>query len=420
MADLQPITGSNALPVRRAGLLLGMWLSGAIAPLPSRAVDLTLDAVLARARERAPAVLAARVQIDEARGRLRAAAVLLRDNPQIEGAGGARATGRGEQLEGDVGVKQMFEVGGQRAARIAGAEAGVTREVAQSADAARRVLRDAAVAFYQLLHVTERLRLAEEAAHVASETVRVAQRRHQAGDVAVLDVNVASIAAARARADVQRQHAALAAAQGQLRLLLDLDAEEPIEIRGQLADRRRYDVTELLARAPDRGDLRALAAEVRAAEADEQLGKAARWPNVGLGARYERDDGQDVGLGSVTVVVPVFDRGEGVRAEAAARRRRLQLSLEAGRRLAGVEIRSAYESYRRREAAVTELERDALAGLDANEALARRSYAAGQLGLVELLLIRREMVETRAEYLDRQLDAAVASVELEASAGVLQ
>jgi hypothetical protein len=42
------------------------------------------------------------------------------------------------------------------------------------------------------------------------------------------------------------------------------------------------------------------------------------------------------------------------------------------------------------------------------------------LGLPELLLIRRETLETRVQYLDALLDAALARIDLDANAGVLQ
>jgi hypothetical protein len=44
----------------------------------------------------------------------------------------------------------------------------------------------------------------------------------------------------------------------------------------------------------------------------------------------------------------------------------------------------------------------------------------GQLGLPELLLIRREILDTRSLYLDALLEAALARVELDASAAVLR
>ncbi len=162
---------------------------------------LTLEQTLALARERAPTILSARARIDEARGRLTGASVLLRDNPVVETAVGPRTSERGTFLDTDVGVHQTFELGGRRSARIAGGQAGVDRATAGSDDAARRLLRDVAVTFYRALYAQERLRLAATTEDVAVEVVRIAERRRQAGDVAALDVNLGRTALARARSD---------------------------------------------------------------------------------------------------------------------------------------------------------------------------------------------------------------------------
>ena len=54
-----------------------------------------------------------------------------------------------------------------------------------------------------------------------------------------------------------------------------------------------------------------------------------------------------------------------------------------------------------------------------NESLARRSYEAGQIGLTDLLALRRETVDTRLRYLDALLDAALARFNLRVAAGEL-
>jgi len=381
---------------------------------------LTLEQALARARERAPAIAAAKGRIDEARGRLVGASVLLRDNPEIEGSAGARITDHGELLEGSFGIRQLFELGGRRSARIAGASAAIERESADSADVTRRVLRDTATAFWDALHAVERQHLAEIALSVTEETERIARRRYQAGDVGPLDANVAAATTARGRSEVLAEKARYEAAIGTLRVALGMGAGEPLTIRGDLRTRPRYTIAELLARVSARPDLQALDAGTREAGADVRLGRALRWPNVGLGATYERDDGNNLALGLVTVTLPVFDRGQGLTAESMARERRLEFELDATRRAVEVEVQSAFDVYERRAAAVDELERGALPALEENETLARRSYEAGQLSLAELLSIRREILDTRVEYLDRLHEAAAAAVELEASAGVLQ
>ena len=85
-----------------------------------------------------------------------------------------------------------------------------------------------------------------------------------------------------------------------------------------------------------------------------------------------------------------------------------------------LEVRAAFDAYNRRLAGVRILETEAIPGLDENEQLTTRSFEVGQLGLPELLLIRREFLDTRSQYLDALLEAALARVDLDASAGILR
>jgi cobalt-zinc-cadmium efflux system outer membrane protein len=372
------------------------------------------------ARDRAPGIVSARTRIDEARGRLAGASVLLRENPVLESSAGRRSSAGGSFVDADLGLSQTFELGGRRGSRIAGAEAGVARAEAASEDASRRLLSDVAGAFLRVLAAEEQVRLARQNEGVATEIHRIAERRLQAGDIPQLDVRLAQSALSRARSDVRAAEARHIAALGELRILLGMDADEPLAVRGDLRDRRRYALADLSARAPERSDLRALAAERREADAEVRLGRGLAWPELGLGVRYQREEQANILLGTLTFSLPVFERGQGTRAEASARSRRLSLELDAGRRTVRTEVRTAFDVYQRRVDAVEELERNALPLLDSNEALSRRSYESGQLGLPDLWVVRREVLGTRLEYLNRLLEAATAGVQLEASAGVLR
>jgi hypothetical protein len=55
----------------------------------------------------------------EARGRLAGARIRYRDDPMIEASAGLRSTEAGTLPNVDIGISQIFETGGQRAARIA-------------------------------------------------------------------------------------------------------------------------------------------------------------------------------------------------------------------------------------------------------------------------------------------------------------
>jgi cobalt-zinc-cadmium efflux system outer membrane protein len=116
----------------------------------------------------------------------------------------------------------------------------------------------------------------------------------------------------------------------------------------------------------------------------------------------------------------MFSKGQEPRALGSARATRLRAELDAARTRIQTEVRAAFEAYNRRLAAIRALEADAIPGLDENEQLTTRSFEEGQLGLPELLLIRRETLDTRFQYLDSLLQAALARIDLDASAGVLR
>jgi cobalt-zinc-cadmium efflux system outer membrane protein len=381
---------------------------------------MTLDQALARARQRAPRVLAAQDQVREAQGRLTGASVLLQENPVVETMAGPRYSAGGDTTDYDVSIAQPLELGGRRAARIAGAQADVERETATSHNAVRQLLGDVSVAFTQGLAAQERVRIAEASSHIASELLQSMQRRFDAGDVPILNVNLAKTSAARVRAELRSAQAALVSAKGELRILLDMTADEPFTIVGDLKDRRRYQLDSLLARGGDRPELQALAAEIREAQAQAKLGAGFRWPTVAPAVSFKRDQGDRVVQGGISFTLPLFNRGQELQAVGAARTSRLQRELDASRRAVTTEIHTAYEVYATQVTAVEELERDALPGLEENETLARRSFEEGEIGLPELLLIRREAFETKTVYVERLLDAAIAGVAIEVRAGVLQ
>ena len=125
-------------------------------------------------------------------------------------------------------------------------------------------------------------------------------------------------------------------------------------------------------------------------------------------------------LGGMTVTLPMFSRGQEQRAVGSARAARLRADLDAARARVHLEVRAAFDAYNRRLAAIRVLEADAIPGLDENEQLTTRSFEVGQLGLPELLLIRRELLETRSQYLDALLEAALARIDLDTSAAILR
>jgi cobalt-zinc-cadmium efflux system outer membrane protein len=385
-----------------AAVCLHAVIAGAQRPL-------TLADVLARAREQAPEVVSARLALEETRGRLLGASLRLQSNPEFDlGLGNRQGVGS-RFTDFELGIGQNFEPASRRSSRIAGARAAIAQSAAVVDETARGVLRSASIAYYRGLHADLRIRLLDAGQQLAVRIHAAAERRFKAGDIAVLDVNIARASLGRVRAEREAAEAVRVLALGELQQLLGLD--EAIAVHGDLVRPADADLNAAVEAALQRPELRALEAAIREAEADIRIGSTYGKPDYGLGVRYAREEDDHIVLGALTLTLPLFSKGQEQRSVGAAR---------ATRRRVRLEVRSTFEVYRRRQAAVRLLETDAIAGLDENETLTTRSFEVGQLGLPELLLIRREILDTRSQYLDALLEAALARVDLDASAALLR
>lgn len=410
---------------RPHGLLVALVLAAASTAAtqespgaPTR--TLTLDDALDLARAQAPEIRVARARVDEARGELVAASVPLAENPELEIGGGPRTAPGSTTLDVDVGLAQSFELGGRRDARIDSARAGIDGSTAVADEEARRVLRDVAVAFLLAVHAEERVRIAEDAERLAIEIHGVAARRHEAGDVGLIDVNLAALALAGVQAEARLAGVERDRALDDLRLLLGIPPDQSVAVEGELLDRRRYELDALLARVPDRADLRVLDAALGRAEADGRLAAGSRRPDLGVRVGYAREEEADIVTGAVSVSLPMFDRGQGGEAIAQARADAVRVERDAVEASARGEIVSAHGAYLRLLDAAERFEADGLPLVEQSEALARRGYEVGAMALGELLAVRRELSEARITHADLLLAAALAGVELESEAGVLR
>ena len=116
-----------------------------------------------------------------------------------------------------------------------------------------------------------------------------------------------------------------------------------------------------------RPELRRLEAAVREADADLSVAETLQRPNYGLGVRYQREGGDNIVLGGVTFVLPVFSKGQEItRHRHGARGARLRAELDAVRARTRIELESALAAYERRANAARVLETEALPGLDDN------------------------------------------------------
>jgi len=391
-----------------------------LCPGAARAGEIVLDykTTVRLASERAPAVIAARGGVGEARGR-RAGAAVVSSNPEVAVSAGPRRRGDASSTDVEVGVAQSIELGRRRGARIGMAEAAVDGAEAEAAEALRAARRDALMAYYHALAAEQRLRVARDAEAVASDIAAATERRLARGDALELDVSLARAALGRARVAVRAAEGDREVELGRLRTILAVDPGDSVAVKGDLSARRTYDLATILAGAGRRPDVLAFAAEEEAGAAQVRLGDGRAWPDVRLGVSYAREEEADIVLGGLTFTLPIFERGQEERQVGRARRVRAATARAALLRAAGAEIAAAFAAHARRVLAVDEFEKQVIPTLDQSDRLLARSYQAGQITLADYLAARRELLDARTEYLQRLVEMAEASVELELAAGVI-
>ncbi len=386
---------------------------------PAAAV-LDLQGVIARARDRSPTQRITKRRIAEAEARLVGAEIFPRQNPLLEGAAGPQIIDGEDEpaLRVNVALTQSIDLGGGSSARVAAARAGVDRATAEAEASIRDVERAASRTYARALWADNRVSLAKEIESLALENAKTAAKRKVAGDATLLELNAANGALARARSEVKAREADRARALGELRFLLGLEPGARIELRGNLADIKPPSgktAGDWLKRRPE---IRALEAELAVAKAEEDLADALAWPTLTFGAQYEFEERTKHTIqGVLGLTLPIFERSQGLGAEAAARARRIESELEQKRAEARNELATTTEvlSHERAAAdAFAEVGRDAL---KENLELGKKAFQAGEIGLPELLSLQRELVSTQSELLDRELSAALAVLDLRYATG---
>jgi cobalt-zinc-cadmium efflux system outer membrane protein len=350
--------------------------------------------------------------VSEARGRLAGARVLAADNPVIEGVRSSDPSRTTLELTVPLGG------GLRRSRRIAEARFGVEQEEFLEADARLRVVGEALDAYYEVLHAEQHLAIANDRRELASDLVGIAADRLEAGDAARLEVLVAESELSRAESEVLARRRDVTESRRQLATLLGLPSGAALEVAGDLRDRTLLDAV-VAPTAKPRADVLAAERHLKAANAAVSLAGAWPIPDVSFRLNYERAESDDVFSPGLALSIPLFDRGQGARAEARARRERATIQLEALRAMALAQTESARAAYAGMSASAREIEERALPRALEVESLARQSYEAGKLDLPSFLLVRSGALDTRREHADRLLEAARTGIDFAVALGAL-
>lgn len=416
-----------------------VWIAAAFAAAvvaaPSRAQAeeaapcagaLSSSNIVACAVRASVAVRAEREGVAAAEGRRTAVSPFLPSNPVLTFSGGpALSSPVAGMPTWYVALGQEFEIGGQRAARRAAADAETgaqrRRVVMTERDTAARALElyYAVLAAEREVALVRRVESAGKAAAVASKG------RADRGLLAEVDADVAAAAAARLeleRIEAERRSREL---RSELASLVGRDPALAIVVEGELvplpsADRATTGLAERV--ATQRPDVLAFGDEARAFGLRADAFRRSRWPNptVSLFAQNDAFDGRTVGIG-ISFPIPLPSVGRTYRgeiAEAEALSRRASAERERAARAVRLEVATALGAYDARRAQVAAISPERVArGQKAIDDLATE-VEGGRVSVRDAIVTQQSLLELlRADIVTRR-ELCIASVAVARATGV--
>jgi cobalt-zinc-cadmium efflux system outer membrane protein len=386
--------------------------------------SLTLQRSVELALERNASIQSARAEVAAARARLDGASVLLRSNPEVEGAAGPRRSPDGRSTDFEIGLSQQVELFGQRGVRIDAASALVSATEATLESRRVGIAAEVREAFARRLAAAERLRLTDEALALAEEALGAAETRQRSGAASKIEVNAARSSLGRAVRERALSLHQDAASLGAFVVLVGLDPGAPVTLEGELSSAPPGEapvVATLVERAlAQRPDVRAARQEVEAARAERRLAGREAYPSPRLGVTYREEESARITQGVLAFDLPLFNRNQAERGVASARLVQSERALEALTRAVHSEVTVATA---RLAAAVTAAQAytgGLLTGLEENMELVNEAYRAGKVGFFELLVIRRETLEARIGYIDALEELQSARAQLARALGSME
>lgn len=377
----------------------------------------TLDQAIIAAGGSAPASDAATAAIDAAKAG--SAAAGLRPNPVAQGqieniAGSGPYTGL-RSAETTVGFAVPIELGGKRRARVAVADAQLSRAELQAAIIAADIRVQITQLYVEAIAAERRLVTARDQARIAADAAHAAGVRVQAGRASPLERQRAEVARINAAASVERMVRMVGATRANLARRIG----RPIE--GALDD-------SMLERLPASAfgppfplsaagtlALAAADADLTIADAGVRLARANRVPDLNIGPALRRLEAtkHTAAVFSISIPIPLFNNGRASIAQASAQRSQA----EAQRRVTALDVEQAITDAAAEAANAATTARatvgPALEAAQEAARIARIGYREGKFGQLDLLDAERTLAETRVAAIDSLATYQIARARLE-------
>ncbi len=380
-------------------------------------------------------LVAARFEIEKARARLMQAR--LRPNPTLDVE---QTSGRftGSPGEGDlsVGATLPLEVFGQRNRRIKLAEIEITAREAEIANRERQLTADVLTNFADALAALQQLKVTESLFDLDLQTVRFVQIRVNEGETAPLELSLLQVEVERLRAGQALSEGKLDAALTKLKLLAGIPFEEPLQLREQINTTFLPQIPTTVETAIDvalrnRPDSRMAQIEEELAGAGLRLIRATSKPDVAVTSRYTQgvsqipipnfgdvpDRTRTLTFG-VSIGLPIFNKNQGAKAEAAIAIRQAQERRIFAERIVRGEVTGAYQRIQAATRALVILQTNVLPRSEQNIKTLRAVYELGEIKITDLIAEQRRLLDANRDLTEALTERFRAQADLQIAVGV--
>lgn len=388
---------------------------------------LTLADAWRTAEQANPALQQAQAQRAAAEGEAADAAAPLWNNPVLSGQRVRRDVPQAglpdeNRREWAAGIEQTFEIAGQQGYRRSAAAQQLHALDASIDDMRGEVRAEVERRFVQVLSLQQRIATERASLTIIESTAASVKKRVAAGEDSRLDGNLASVEAVRANNQISALEEQLIQARADLATTLQLPATTLPVVAGTLAvPPPAYTLETLLAHAENRPSLRALQFREQAAQSRLELERAARYPDLTIGMATGREGASTARERLTTVTVslplPLFRRNATGIGRAASDLSQAQIERQAATRNTASDIHALWQRLQSLTARVDALEKTVLPALEDNQRLSVKSLQAGEIGLFQLLVVNRQVLDGRRDLIDAQTELRTTRIALERAAG---
>jgi cobalt-zinc-cadmium efflux system outer membrane protein len=388
---------------------------------PAAALTLPLSGIAARVRTHHPMLKAARLAIEEARGRLLGSGRLA--NPtfgyDFQNQSNVSPQTSVFSLDQSFPLTRRLSLEKKHSAQLVEAAELEVRDVE------RKLIAEAREHAVKLLALSRQRQLRQQQTELAQKLADFAQGRAKAGEVSPLDAKQVQLDSQRLRIESRLLESESVTLLGLLKPMLGLRSEDSLTLSGGLP------ALSLPGRAPwqKRPDFQLAQTRIAAAQTAQDLAKARRVPDVSAGFFASREM-QDVTPGNrertgflgfrISIPLPFWNRNEGEIAEKAAAAERARLESEALAMQINGEAGTARKEMEANASIVRET-RDSLLPLAAQQAAElQKAYETGQAELLSVLRAREQGLQLESAALNAERDFHLARIRYESATGTTQ